>query len=118
MCMVQLSLFVLAVDYYFDPLPEKSLPMILWYLLLQNGFFCIMCIVLFFMQYSFLLNNITTKEFYGWMRDWHKGKQSLENSKKFHRGIFTNIQQVMGSDILLWGCPWKNILPTNGHYWP
>jgi hypothetical protein len=109
---------VLAIDYYLEPLPEKSLHWLLWYLLLQNGFFCMMCIFLFCVQYCLLLRNLTFKEFYVWFRDWNKGRQTLENSRKFDKGIFANIQQVMGADIFLWGCPWKNLLPTNGHYWP
>jgi len=117
MTMVQINLGYIFYDYYFYPAPEKNIHWILWYLLFQNGFFCLLCTFLISVQYFLLLNNLTFKEFYVWFRDWNKGKQSLEDFRKFNKGVFTNIKQVMGSDVLLWGCPWKNTLPTNGYVW-
>jgi len=118
MTMVEINLCCIFYDYYFHSAPEKTIHWSLWYLLFQNGFFCFMCYFLVAIQQFLLFNNLTFKEFHLWWREWHKGKKKVYDfPRKFYKTIYINIQQVMGDDYLVWGCPWKNVLSNDGHYW-
>jgi len=112
--MIQLVIVKLLYQNY----SEKSIHWTIWFMFFQNGFFWLFSNVLFVIHSFFLLNNITLKEFFTFYRAYSSKLLSMyDYPKEYNEGIYKNLQSVLGTDPLVWLCPWKYTPREDGYIW-
>jgi len=110
--MLEFSLMTYFVDYFSDKTESPS--WIVWGMFIQNGIFTMSCFLLLVVQVAFLSKNITTKEFYIWIR----GQASWSLPDIYNLGLFDNFCQIFGQDIVMWWCPWTgSSTQADGYQW-
>jgi len=112
--MVQLCIVRIFYNYYSD----KNIHWTIWYMALQNGFFWLFCNLLCFIHSVLLLSNITFKEFFNWYRACRSQMRSWRDiPREYNQGIYKNISSIIGTDPLVWLCPWKYTVREDGYFW-
>jgi len=114
--MVQGALFSVFSQYYFNG--GKVPHLTLWILLLENGFCFVMCLLMLLLQFLFQARNITTKEFYAWLKQGDPMNFMETFPVKYDLGTYANFIQVFGPDVIMWWCPWMTGAINEGYRWP